>query len=408
MPKPLRRLLNLLCSLRLTLVLLLLGLILVFLGTMAQEPLGLYIAQTRFFHSAFVDWASMLAALKKSAQLVGIYVTPMQATDVLSAPWVPVFPGGYLVGGLLLINLIAAHIQRFHFTRRKVGIVMVHGGLILLLLGQLFTDQLASESGIRFREGETRNYSEADRRSELAVIDITDPQKDKVVAIPESVLAQKGVLAVPELPFQLKVKEYFANSSVTNRLGSLTNQPPLADQGIGPRVHAFETAKVTAMDFRDVPTCVVEVVTPERSLGTWLVSGYFDQPQRFSYRDRTYQMTLRLVRHYYPFSLTLLDFRHDKYKGTEVPRNFSSQVRLQNPVRGEDREVLIYMNNPLRYAGLTFYQASFDRVDDKVTVLQVVRNPSWVTPYVACVLVGLGLVLQFLTHLVEFVRKKTS
>jgi hypothetical protein len=65
------------------------------------------------------------------------------------------------------------------------------------------------------------------------------------------------------------------------------------------------------------------------------------------------------------------------------------------------------MNNPLRYAGETFYQASFDP-DDQGTVLQVVRNPSWVTPYLACLLVGTGLVVEFLSHLVPFLKRRRT
>ena len=41
---------------------------------------------------------------------------------VLAKPFgdvpIPVFPGGYLIGGLLLINLIAAHVYRFAFSWR--------------------------------------------------------------------------------------------------------------------------------------------------------------------------------------------------------------------------------------------------------------------------------------------------
>lgn len=64
------------------------------------------------------------------------------------------------------------------------------------------------------------------------------------------------------------------------------------------------------------------------------------------------------------------------------------------------------MNDPLRYAGETFYQSGYDENDPKVTILQVVRNPGWLTPYFACVLVSLGLVVQFGMHLIEFTRKR--
>jgi hypothetical protein len=71
-----------------------------------------------------------------------------------------------------------------------------------------------------------------------------------------------------------------------------------------------------------------------------------------------------------------------------------------------DREVLIYMNNPLRYGGLTFYQAGFEN-NDRTSILTVVRNPSWLVPYVSCVLMGLGLAVHFCILLANFIRRRT-
>ena len=100
-------------SLWLTVVLLALALILVFVGTMAQVKLGLYVAQEEYFRSLFIYWKPGNGSLK-----------------------IPVFPGGWLLGGLLLLNLIAAHLKRFQLTKKKFGIFLIHGGLIFLLLGQ--------------------------------------------------------------------------------------------------------------------------------------------------------------------------------------------------------------------------------------------------------------------------------
>ena len=161
------------------------------------------------------------------------------------------------------------------------------------------------------------------------------------------------------------------------------------------------------MDRRDMPSGIVELSTPQGPVGTYLVSAFLPRPQEFTYDGHTYEMTLRLERFYKPFSLHLIEFKHDVYMGTDIPKNFSSRVRLQRPDTGEDREVLIYMNNPLRYAGETFYQASFD-TDDQGTVLQVVHNPSWLTPYFSCILVAAGLVVQFLTHLIPFLKRRLA
>ncbi len=395
-------------SLRLTLVLLSLSVVLVFLGTMAQEPLGLYIVQDRFFQSLFVDALSMQAAVKKTLQMFLVYLPPTTAEQVLHGPRIPVFPGGYLLGSLLLVNLLAAHVTRFKLSWKKAGIFLVHAGIVLLLLGQLFTDVWARESGLRLTEGETRNYSESDRRSELAIVDVSAPERDKVVAIPEALLARGGRLSHPSLPFEIEVKRFMVNSHLTNRVGSMTNEPVLADQGVGPRLAAFELPKVTRMDYRDVPTAVIELRQPARPLGTWLVSGHLERPQRVSVDGRDFELSLRLERHYKDFSLTLLKFSHDKYRGTEIPKNFSSKVRLQNARTGEDREVLIYMNNPLRYDGQTFYQASFDKTDDRVTILQVVRNPTWLTPYFGCLVVALGLLVQFSISLHAHMKRRAA
>lgn len=391
-------------SLRLTLVLLTLSLVLVFLGTMAQEPLGLYLAQDRFFQSTFVDFASMVAAVKKSLQMVRIYLPPSSAADVLSAPYIPVYPGGYLLGALLVVNLLAAHATRFRFSWKKSGIVLVHAGLVLLLLGQLFTDLLARESAMRIKEGETRSYSESDRRPELVVIKPSSSDRERVVAIPDRLLSTGASIQPPEVPFSIQILRYYPNSTLTtNRSAS---DAPAITRGFGAGFVPVGLPRVTEMDVRDVPSAVVELRSSEGSLGTFLVSEHFNRTEEFTYRDTTYTIGLRPQRHYNDFSLQLLDFRHDKYPGTDKPKNFSSEVRLRNPATGEDRQVLIRMNEPLRYKGQTYYQMSW--IGEDTTVLQVVHNPAWLTPYFACVVVGAGLMVQFGIHLIAFLRRKPA
>ena len=375
------RLISFFSSLRLTVVCLGVGLVLVFSGTLAQVDLGLYKAQNEFFRSFFVYWAPKGASFK-----------------------IPVFPGGYLLGGVLLINLVTAHFKRFKLTKKKIGIWMIHIGVIMLLVGQLLTDMLAKESAMHLRENETKNYSETEREAELAVIDTTDPDANTVIAIPESRLKPRENIQHPQLPFTVRVKEFYANSQPEKR-GDDSLEAPAASRGVGAGAIVRELPKVTDMKHRDVPSSVIEILTPKGSLGTWLASEYIEQPQSFTFNNRTYELTLRPRRHYKPFSLHLVKFTHDVYAGTVVPKNYSSRVLINQPEAGENREVDIYMNSPLRYAGETYYQAGFDP-DDHGTILQVVHNPSWLTPYFSCVLVGLGLLVQFCTSLFGFTFKR--
>ena len=370
-------------SLRLTVVLLALGLVLVFLGTLAQVHLGLYQAQNDYFRSFFIYWQPKGASFR-----------------------LPVFPGGYLVGGLLLLNLFSAHLRYYRPGWKKLGIAMIHLGVVLLLLGQLLTDVLSSESTMHIRNGGTKNYSEADRSFELAVTDTSGADDDKVLAISGARLRKGGDITHAEMPFTIKVKKLFANSTLTEQDSPGFSRVG-ADAGIGQDIFWRELPHETEMNRRDTPSALVEVMADTGSLGTYLVSGFLTRPQTFKHAGKSYLMELRPERFYKPFSLHLLEFRHDKYPGTDIPKNFSSRVRLLRQETGEDREVTIFMNNPLRYDGETYYQASFDP-DNQGTVLQVVRNPSWLTPYFACVLVALGMVWQFCVHLIGFSSRQNS
>ena len=91
------------------------------------------------------------------------------------------------------------------------------------------------------------------------------------------------------------------------------------------------------------------------------------------WQNHNYELSLRPRRLYKPYSLELQKFHNDLYAGTDIPKNYSSRVVLNRPETGENREILIYMNNPLRYAGETYYQSGFDQ-DNHGTILQVVRN----------------------------------
>ena len=371
-------------SLRLTVVLLGLSMGLVFAATLDQVNLGIWAVQEKYFRSFFVLWN-------------------IPHTDIP----LPVFPGGYLVGGFLLINLISAHVYRFKLAWRKSGILLTHLGLVLLLVGELLSGLWQEEFQLKLREGESKSYSESYRFNELAIIDTTDPRFDEVVAVPEALLEHGAPLQHPKLPFRVVTKEYYPNSALQQRSSAPGEIPSLATTGIGPQIIATPLPLTYKPEKRNWPAAFVELVGPEGSLGTWLVSPQLSAAQAFDYGGRSWRVALRSQRAYKDFSLTLLKATHDIYLGTDIPKNFSSRVRLTTPDGHEDREVLIFMNNPLRYAGLTFYQYQMDS-EHATSVLQVVHNPSWLLPYISCAMMALGLLSQFGIHLFGFIGKRRS
>jgi hypothetical protein len=373
-PTPLQFAWTALGSIELTVAVLVMMMVLVVFGTVHQVQLGTWLAQKKYFSSWFIFFESER----------GLHF--------------PIFPGGYTLGALWLANLLASHTARSRWELKRAGLWLTHGGLFVLVLGQGLTQMFSQESQMAIEVGQTVSYSESSRDAELAVIDTSSSTEDVVHTIPASLLASREVIQHPDLPFAILVKRFFPNAV----LGRGENA--LATMGMGARVNVVESPRVTSDDEVDNVSAFIEIVGDGKSQGVWLVSMGLGAPQTFVYKEKSYRLTLRTTRHYYPFSLRLNHFAHDKYPGTEIPKNFSSLLRLQDPSAGEDREVLIYMNHPLRYRGLTFYQASFGK-GDRLSILQVVKNPVWITPYVACMLVCVGLAWQFLGHLGRFRRK---
>src|SRR5690242_6850590 len=176
---------DLITSLKLTIVCLAAAMVLILAGTLAQVHLGIHEAQQRYFQSLFVWWPAEGSGFK-----------------------IPVFPGGHLIGAVLLINLIAAHAKRFRWAWRKLGIHLTHAGLIIMLGGGLFTDLFAVESHMRLSGGETKDWSEDPRRMELAVIDTSSKDFDQVTAIPDNVLRRSRTIDHWSLPFRVLVRNF--------------------------------------------------------------------------------------------------------------------------------------------------------------------------------------------------------
>ncbi len=352
--------------------------LLVIFGTLAQVNMGTFAAQEAFFNSWWVY-----------AQLAEVNI--------------PVFPGGLTVGAVWIVNLLAAFAVRFQFRKRDAGILISHFGVILLLLGQFMTQMLARESNMPIEIGQTRSYSESFRDVELAILMTSDPNHDVVTSVPYSLFSREGPITLRGMPFSLVVRKFFANAQLG--MGGMSGSS-LATQGIGTRISVQEAPPVSSYDEANAVTAYVEVLSQGKSLGTWLVSSGLGAPQSFLAQGNTYQIYIRPKRHYYPFRLTLKEFRHDIYPGTDIPKNFSSLVHLSNPRTQEERDALIYMNHPFRYDGKTFYQASFGK-GDQLSVFQVVENPASWAPYTACTLVVLGLLIQFMSHLFEFIKARS-
>ena len=385
-----------LASLRLTVVLLGFAMILVFFGTLDQVHYGIHHTQELYFRSWIAFWS---------------YPEQWPSGDVLKVIVLPI-PGGYLVGSLLMLNLLFSRSTRIRRGWDKAGIFLIHLGFFLLLFGEALTGWLAVENRLWLNVGSSGTYLESYRDNELVVIDRSAPDSDTVTSIPFGMLDAGEVFRESGWPFEVKVVAAFPNAFLTadpaaaHAPGRFSATRGIAkDQGMS----AFAARRTFREGEVDRSSAVVEVLRKDgSSFGTWLLSNVFDERfpvQEFEVDGKVYELALRFSRTYLPFRVHLDQFTHDRYPGTEIPRNFASQVRLTAPDGGLIREAIIAMNHPLRHGGLTFYQASFGE-GDQASMLHVVKNPGWTIPYLASILMGVGMFWQFATHLIRHLAKR--
>jgi len=408
--KVLKTILAPLASLKLTVVLMALSLVLVHAGTLAQRDFDNWTVQKTYFRNAFV-WVSFRD------------LVPM---DWKAPPWLRFpMPGGYILGLLLLVNLVAAHVVRFKLGWKRVGIILTHAGIILLLVSEGITANTAVETQMTVREGQTVNWSQDIREVELAITDPSPADHEEVIAIPSGRLRAGETIRDQRFPFVVKVDEMHVNAELLgpNQQGGKTTATAgaLADM----KVKLNPVPSVTGLDdSANAPGGFVTLATPEgQPLGTYLVSVLGSMAdvagQEVRVGDKTYQLELRFRRYYHAYKVHLIDFAHDRYTGTGVAKNFSSRIRFTDPTRNEDREIVVKMNSPFRYEGETFYQSGFDRNREDTTILQIVDNGvwllrfgeygvrAWMLPYIACTVAALGMLVHFGMVLVAFDRKRS-
>jgi ABC-type transport system involved in cytochrome c biogenesis permease subunit len=308
-------------------------------------------------------------------------------------------------GGLAAVVLLAGCVLLF---RKRAGIVLLHAGVGLVMANELVVYGLHVEGQMHIREGETVQFVQDIRTVELAVVDPSDPKTDDVVVVPRSFLQLGSPIRDENLPFDIEIVEYLQNAELKQATPKARNQ---ATAGAGrqwiaePRRAAAGADAGAKVDSSAAYLKLLHKGTQD-VIGVYLVDVEL-LPQKVTLGDKSYDLALRFKRDYKPYSIQLVDVRADNYLGTQTAKNYSSDVRVVDKQRNIDRDVKIWMNNPLRFSGETFYQSGYN-VDERgreVTTLQVVTNSGWMIPYVACMLVGVGMLAQFGGTLTRFLRR---
>jgi hypothetical protein len=157
-----------------------------------------------------------------------------------------------------------------------------------------------------------------------------------------------------------------------------------------------------------IAACRAEMTVGGQTKEIWLSRSESLEPpppRIVTFRDSVYQVMYDVDRKPLGFELKLDDFDMDFEPGTEQPTHFVSEVRLNDPSEGiKEQPHTISMNHPLDHRGYTFYQSNYIPMKDPRTrqptgqfqsVFQVAKNPGRPIIYAGCMLVVLGIFLQF-------------
>jgi ABC-type transport system involved in cytochrome c biogenesis permease subunit len=332
-------------------------------------------------------------------------------------------------GGLAGLVLLVGCIMVF---RKRGGIVLLHAGIGLLMFNELWVASTARERQVFMQEGQTVNYLRDIRTVELALVDRSAETTDAHVVIPRDQLAANYAKNRPlvkdgkspkfiehaQLPVKVAVLAYYKNADVRD---VAAGEKTLATAGRGLKEALIErtAAKGTDSDGGvDLAGAYVQFADKDgKDLGTFMLSQLASEqkfPERFAEKlsvgDKTYDLYLRFKREYKPYTLKLVDVRKDDYLASDTPRNYSSDIEIADPEVGVKEAVHIKMNDPLRYRGDTFYQSGYHPPGQtggaEATTLQVVLNRGWMIPYVACMVVVIGMAAHFLLTVTRFVNRR--
>lgn len=335
--------------------------VIVILGTVSQKWLGLHGALDTYFYAP-VFWVGPL----------------------------PV-PGGILVMGAIFINLLARFIGYSVWTWPKIGIHLSHLGFLLLLVGGIVSAFSRTDTVIPIVENTSTSTSQSYDQSRLVVY-----KNNAEIFSKNFEDISNGTLSAPALPFEIKILNTCLNCKIELRdkdsaegwIGASAKMKLVpAKPDINPE------ANLTGLGFE---------VSGKGVSGKYQTFLFFPKPPVIQVENDEYRFEIKRIEYPLPFMVTLKDFRKTLYPGTDRPLSYESDIIITD----SDTEfpATISMNKPLTYKGYTLYQSSYQIRPDgtEVSVLATVYNTGRYFPYIACLLLSIGL----LTHL--YLRSFTS
>lgn len=382
---PVRKVYDFLSGFQLATVTLLLLFLLTWLATLEQIDNGLYPTLEKYF-----SWKSP-------------YLIPDMVPEI-NGKKLPIFlPGGYYVCAVLLLNMILGGIIRIRKGPKQIGNLISHFGIIFMLLGGGVAHHFSERGNMAVGEGETSNVAEDYHEYVVEVAEVVDGKREKFHVIRGKHLTDleagnSRIFDFKGVPFSLEISGYLGNAVPSNNIERPRRMNELVVDG-----YYLEKTPGEVETERNVAGCYARAVFADgKKSDPFIVFGASFHPFTLRVDDRVFTVDMRKRLWPMPFEVKLDRFTAEFHPNTSRPEKFESYIRrLEN---GQESEVKIHMNEPMRYEGLTFFQASYGPEGAKkgeamYSVFEIVRNPADKWPEYSLYVVAFGMLVTFLTKL---------
>ncbi|MGD9162705.1 MAG: cytochrome c biogenesis protein ResB [Desulfobacteraceae bacterium] len=297
-------------------------------------------------------------------------------------------PGGQTVIWIFFINLMASCFTRFGLGWKKSGMWLTHLGLIGLCYSSFYTYKYSTEGMVTFIEGETSLFADVDNEWEFSIWTEKDGFRHVTGYNLNEVKAGMSLSrATPGM--EITLEEFYPAAHAYQDFSPLEN-PPLNQA----KIIRIEGADKSSRTF---PGGVFTLSPQGKDDIVMILYGGESSPTSYEFNGETYYFQLRKRKLKLPASIRLDDVIQETYTGTDIAKWYESKVTLTTET-GESRKARIYMNHPLSIEDFTVYQSgySIDPMSGKESSsLNVVQNDGKYYPYIACVIISIGMILHY-------------
>jgi hypothetical protein len=363
-----------------TVLLILLGL-LTWFATLEQVEHGLHPTLNKYF-----DWKS-------------VFLLPEIKGKTVPLP----LPGGYWVGVLLLVNLTLGGVIRIRKGWKHVGNLIAHFGIIFMLVAGGVAHHFSERGNMAVGEGESSDTAEDYFEYVVEVAEIKDGKASDIHVIrgkhlTDLAAGKNRLFMLPDLPFDLEIGGYLKNAVPV----AITERAPDEGQLVADNYYLAERPSEINAE-ANTAACYARVVGRDGvKSAPFILAGASFHPFTVEQGGRIFTVDMRKRLWPMPFTVKLDEFTAEFHPGTMRPSKFVSKItRVEN---GGEAKVTIQMNEPMRYEGLTFFQASYGPPgagpgQKMYSVFEVVKNPADKWPEYSLYVVTFGMLVTFLTKL---------